>query len=305
MESKRVLHPELYRVLRRYREQRSFDAVDWVEQKAKMFNEYMRHNELSGCVVSCSGGIDSSVVLALAAYASQFERSPIKRIVGIMQPIQSTMTIQNRAGPLGARLAETGAPVEMITVDQTPVFQLLQPIVDEAIGVKGSQFASGQLKSYMRTPVTYYVAQLLAQEGTPALVLGTGNYDEDGFLMYFCKAGDGTTDLQLIADLHKSEVTQVGQILGVPRETLVAPSTADLWDAQTDEDELGFPYDFIELLTQALMHGEDPLDWDLSDEATKQFREWSAKAHHIHRRNKHKAVFPVDLNVLQMHRFSE
>ena len=30
--------------------------------------------------------------------------------------------------------------------------------------------------------------------------------DEDGYLRYFCKAGDGIADIQLIADLHKSEV---------------------------------------------------------------------------------------------------
>ncbi len=36
--------------------------------------------------------------------------------------------------------------------------------------------------------------------------MGTGNQDEDGYLGYFCKAGDGCVDIQLIADLHKSEV---------------------------------------------------------------------------------------------------
>lgn len=48
-------------------------------------------------------------------------------------------------------------------------------------------FANGQLRSYMRTPVNYYVAQLLSNNGAPSIVLGTGNYDEDGYLRYFCK----------------------------------------------------------------------------------------------------------------------
>jgi NAD+ synthase (glutamine-hydrolysing) len=51
------------------------------------------------------------------------------------------------------------------------------------MGVKSKPFASGQLRSYMRTPVGYYVAQLLSQEGLPAIVMGTGNQDEDGYLM--------------------------------------------------------------------------------------------------------------------------
>jgi NH3-dependent NAD+ synthetase len=39
-------------------------------------------------------------------------------------------------------------------------------------------------------------------------------------------------DIQLIWDLHKSEVFKVGAVLGVPRSILVAPPSADLWDGQ-------------------------------------------------------------------------
>ena len=59
--------------------------------------------------------------------------------------------------------------------------------------------------------------------------------DEDGYLRYFCKAGDGVVDVQLIADLHKSEVFQVAKYLEIPEEIRVAPPSADLWEGQTDE----------------------------------------------------------------------
>lgn len=94
---------------------------------------------------------------------------------------------------------------------------------------------------------SYYTAQLLSTNGFPCIVLGTGNYDEDGYLRYFCKAGDGTVDVQLIADLHKSEVFSVARELGVAKSIQVAPPTADLWEGQTDEDEMGFSYDFVEV----------------------------------------------------------
>ena len=77
------------------------------------------------------------------------------------------------------------------------------------------------------------------------MVMGTGNHDEDGYLGYFCKAGDGVVDVQLIADLHKSEVFKVGAVLGVPQSILSSPPSADLWEGQTDEDELGVTYDFV------------------------------------------------------------
>ena len=37
------------------------------------------------------------------------------------------------------------------------------------------------------------------------------------------------------------------------RSILEAPPTADLWDGQTDEEELGMSYDFVELYTEYLV----------------------------------------------------
>lgn len=65
--------------------------------------------------------------------------------------------------------------------------------------------------------------------------------DEDGYLCYFCKAGDGVVDVQLIADLHKSEVFKVSRFLGVPETILSAAPSADLWDGQSDEDVCSSP----------------------------------------------------------------
>jgi NAD+ synthase (glutamine-hydrolysing) len=69
---------------------------------------------------------------------------------------------------------------ESVVVDQSALHEQLVGLVDGAVGVEGKGFATGQLRSYMRTPVGYYVAQLLSQAGTPCVVMGTGNMDEDG-----------------------------------------------------------------------------------------------------------------------------
>merc|ERR1712083_109023 len=185
-----------------------------------------------------------------------------------------------------------------ITIDQTKVYDALKGLIDGKVGTEGNAFASGQLRSYMRTPAVYYVAQLLSSEGTPTIVMGTGNKDEDGYLAYFCKAGDGVVDVQLIADLHKSEVFEVGRILKVPDSILKAAPSADLWDSQTDEEELGFTYDFIELWTNFLemkQEDQDKTKKGLSKEALQQFEDWGAIAEQIHKRNKHKLNAPVNL----------
>jgi NAD+ synthase (glutamine-hydrolysing) len=260
-----------------------------------MFNEYMRKSGLSGCVVSVSGGVDSAVTYALCLAAMKQANSPVKKVLGVAQPIKSTKSIMDRAYELRALGGE------IVTVDQTALHGQLQALVDGAVGIKGEGFASGQLRSYMRTPVGYYCAQLLSQAGTPAVVMGTGNMDEDGYLLYYCKAGDGVVDIQLIADLHKSEVFSVGRHLHVPESILVAPPSADLWDGHTDEGELGFSYDFVELYqSYRNMPEADKAAFRarLDKAGLDEFDQCHAMADKVHNRNKHKEGGPKNLNVL-------
>jgi NAD+ synthase (glutamine-hydrolysing) len=86
--------------------------------------------------------------------------------------------------------------------------------------------------------------------------------------------------------------------LNVPQSILVAPPTADLWEGQTDEDEMGFPYDFVELFTTYLRW--DKKDQDaflkrLDKESLEYFRTTGEKAKKIHDRNAHKASWPVNI----------
>jgi NAD+ synthase (glutamine-hydrolysing) len=274
---------------------RGFKAETWVARKIEMLNHYMTRAGLSACVVNVSGGIDSAVTIRLAQLASQVEGSPIKRVLGILQPIHSTASIQDRAADLCKALN-----IECIRVDQTPVYDTLYPIVEGALGLSDvPAFARGQLRSYMRTPVAYYTCQLLAVAGTPGIVLGTGNFDEDGYLFYFCKPGDGTTDVQLIHDCHKSEVRAVARQIGVIQSIIDAPPSADLWEGQTDEDELGFPYDFVELYTELVTHdaARDAFVATLDPENKAQWDKWAQDIRQVNQRNGHKAYWPVNLDI--------
>lgn len=278
------------------RSARNFNAAEWVQRKCELFNAYMQRAGLKGVVVNCSGGIDSSVTLMLAKRAASMPGSPIAKVLAVLQPIHSSANIQDR----GRDLCEQRG-IDYITVDQTQVYDLLRPLVEGAMGMTDvPAFAAGQLRSYMRTPVAYYACQLLSAQGIPSIVLGTGNYDEDGYLYYFCKAGDGTSDVQLIHDLHKSEVKAAARELGVIDSIVVAPPSADLWDGQTDEDELGFPYDFCELYVELLHDPEERDRWveTLDTENRAQWENWRAKVESVHRRNKHKETWPINLDLI-------
>jgi len=282
--------------LEAYRKKRNFDAKSWVNKKVEKFNEYLLKCGLKAALVSLSGGVDSAVTLGLMKRALDAKNSPLKRIMAVAQPIHSSDWALNRAKECAQDLH-----VELIVVDQTEQHTRLCDLVEKASGIKGKPFATGQLRSYMRTPVGYYVAQLLSQEGTPCVVMGTGNQDEDGYLAYFCKAGDGVVDIQLIADLHKSEVFKVGAEIGVPKSILVAPPSADLWPGQTDEDELGFTYDFIELFTGEYLKLDDKSKKSFVDslgsEARTQFDSWSKSCTGVHDRNSHKLGGVVNISV--------
>lgn len=295
------LHKELQALLDDIRLNRNFNAKLWIEDKCRLFNEYMTSNGLSGCVINLSGGIDSAVTLGLVKYASKMSNSNIKKIVALSQPIESSNWAFNRALE-----AANEFNVKLVTIDQTSIFHNLKNEITNNINktysneksLSENRFAAGQLKSYMRTPVVYYVAQLLSANGCPSIVMGTGNQDEDGYLAYFCKAGDGVVDVQLISDLHKSQVFEVGKILNVPNSILIAKPSADLWEDQTDEDELGFPYDFIELWTNFLnfnKNKQNKIKSNLSKDALEQFNTWSNKAISIHKRNKHKLNSPYNI----------
>ena len=281
------MNAELKAKLEIYRSERNFDSSAWIDAKCRKLNDYMRRFGLKTCVTSISGGIDSACILALCGHAQKMEGSPIAHNVGVCQPIHSSAWALER----GRENIKAAGAVEVV-VDQTEQHTRLQQLVDSAVGIKGGAFAAGQLRSYMRTPVGYYVAQLYSQQGSPAIVMGTGNMDEDGYLAYFCKAGDGVVDVQLISDLHKSEVFKIAKELGVPTNTIVAPPSADLWQGQTDEDELGFTYDFVELFTGYYLKLDEERKaqfvQSLSAEAKEEFEQHAKAAEGVHRRNKHK-----------------
>lgn len=81
------LHDELQKLLEEVRKKRGFVPEQWIEAKCKMLNDYMLKAHIAGIVINMSGGIDSSTTAALCLHAMKLEGSPIKRVVGVAQPI--------------------------------------------------------------------------------------------------------------------------------------------------------------------------------------------------------------------------
>jgi NAD+ synthetase len=240
--------PKTAELLKSLRERRNFNPETYMNAKAQVLNDYMRQAGLKTCVVAVSGGIDSALVLSLVNYAKNLEGSPIEQIWPMTLPVYHDNFTKNqdvataRANELCANLG-----LDCLNVDVTPVYDLFKKTVDGAVGIEGEEWAAGQGVAYLRTPFNYYLTSLASQIGKPAIVVGTTNRDEGAYLGYVGKASDGIVDVQLISDLHKSEVRSLSGALGVPQSIMEAAPTGDMFDGRVDEEVFGTTYDYVEL----------------------------------------------------------
>lgn len=286
------LNDQLVQKLQIIREKRNFDAEDYVNKKASILNEYMRKFHLKSCVVAVSGGIDSAVVLGIVNYAMKLENSPIEKVVPLLLPIMKStgVTNQDKATNRGIELCKSYHLYPYV-VDLSRINKVIRNDLESVLNITGDDWAIGQLGPYSRTSVLYYTTSLLSQEGIPAIICGTTNKDEGTYLGYIGKASDGMVDIQLISDIHKSEVYQVGSFLKVPKSIMEVTPSGDMYDMRDDETVFGASYDFVELYLNYL-------NWDkkkqqefihsLNDEAKEQFNFCAKNLEHLHQYNLHK-----------------
>jgi NAD+ synthetase len=285
-----TLHPDIVSLLDSLRSERGFDSERFLIEKSNLLNDYLRRYGLSSCVVAVSGGIDSSLVLALVARAASRYGSPIKRIIPVMLPVFSDngATGQEEATARALEVCHS-LSLEANVIDLTAAQREIKRAVDSVLQVEGEAWADGQLVAYTRTPALYYVTSLLSQEGTPGVICGTTNRDEGAYLGYIGKASDGMVDLQLIADLHKSEVYRVARALNLPKSVIDVTPTGDMFDGRPDEEVFGAPYDFVETYLLYLSHPEKETLLDsLPFEACEQFDTLAERLEKLHTYNLHK-----------------
>jgi NAD+ synthase len=85
-----------------------------------------------------------------------------------------------------------------------------------------------------------------------SLVIGTSNKTEL-MLGYGTIFGDLASAINPIGDLYKTQIWILADYLGIPKEIIEKPPSADLWTGQTDEEEIGYTYDKIDTLLHYLV----------------------------------------------------
>jgi len=187
----------------------------------------------SRAVVGVSGGVDSALTCFLAAEALGPEN-----ILAIFMPYETTSTDSREHAALV--IEATGSREQ--TVDITP---MVTPLFDRFPNT--DQIRRGNVMARMRMIVLY--DQSAAFNG---LVVGTGNKTEI-LLGYTTLYGDNACAINPLGDLYKTQILQLARAVGVPEPIVSKPPSADLWDGQTDEGELGFTYNDVDHLLLLLI----------------------------------------------------
>jgi NAD+ synthase len=184
-------------------------------------------------LVGLSGGVDSAVVACLAA-----EALGPSYVRGVMMPYR-TSSPQSRED---AELVGTKLGIPLESVDITPMVDAYLEGFPEA-----NRIRRGNVMARQRMIVLYDLSNR-----DHALVLGTSNKTEL-MLGYGTLFGDMACALNPLGDLYKTQVWQLAEALGVPASIVQKQPSADLWEGQTDEEELGLTYATVDQLLYAMV----------------------------------------------------
>lgn len=288
------LTKELQNHIQRIRDKKNFIPLEYIKAKADYLNKYMTKCGLDTCVVAVSGGIDSAVVLSLVSYASNLKDTPIKEIIAVTLPALNNIGVTNQS-EADTRATElcNKLKLNIHSIDVNETVQTIRKNIETNTGYETDAWAIGQLVPYTRTPYLYYITSLCTVRGRKAILVGTTNRDEGAYLGYVGKASDGMVDVQLISDIHKSEVYRVAKELGVPDSITGVTPAGDMYDNRCDTEVFGAPYDFVELYLHWLRMSEaekHELYSSLSIVSAEQFITLAKNLENLHRYNKHKYI---------------
>ncbi len=176
-------------------------------------------------VLGLSGGLDSSVVVSIVAEKLDRDMALVVKL-----PYRTS----NPQSEIDADLIIKKYNFKSYRVD-------ISDIVDSYFGKEDensslNRVRKGNFAARVRMAILFDIS---AKEN--GLVLGTGNKSEIllGYTTWF---GDSAYSCNPIGNLYKTQVYQLAHYLKIPESIISKPPSADLWENQTDEKEMGIKY---------------------------------------------------------------
>ena len=253
--------------------------------------ELLRSLKRRGLIVGISGGIDSSVTLALAVKAlgkdrvlalQMPERHSAEETLYLSGLLADTYGVERIHEDISETLEAVGfyhrydetvrtvipeystgwkSKIVIPSVADNPGYTVYSIVVQSPSGETIKKrlplkaylgiVAATNFKQRIRKMLEYYHADRLN-----FAVTGTPNrleYDQG----FFVKLGDGAADIKPIAHLYKTQVYQLATYLGVPAEICSRPPTTDTYSLAQSQDEFYFSltHDKMDICLYGKNHG--------------------------------------------------
>lgn len=277
--------------------------INDIESTITSITTKLKENILSvtkrkGAVVGISGGIDSSVTLALTAKAIGAEN-----VIGILLPEKDSSSESKElalklAHQLGVKTIEENITPALegfgcyrrrdeavkaifpeydpehhsmkIGINPQGISRNLPPVFSLTIVDKNGEEKSKLLppKEYLQIVAASNFKQRCRMsmlyyhaERLYYAVIGTPNKHEveQGF---FVKHGDGGADIMPISHLYKTQVYQLAEHLNIPKEIIQRTPTSDTYSAEQTQEEFFFqlPFYQMDLLWYGYENDYDPAE---------------------------------------------
>ena len=195
----------------------------YLKEIESFLKDYLESNHMDSYVLGLSGGVDSSLVAAIARKAVGKDRLYCYAI-----DIES-----NPQDIIDAKSVAKELDLNLKVVNLTDTYH---SYLKDLSGEEFIRLTKSNLKVRMRMVALFAYAQ--EKKG---LVLGTDNADER-YVGYFTKYGDGAADVLPIVHLTKSEVRDAAKMYGLSEILTNRVPSAGLFEGQTDEKEMGISY---------------------------------------------------------------
>ena len=188
----------------------------------EFLRESFKKAGFSKAVLGLSGGIDSALVAYLLRDALGKEN-----VLAIMMPYKSS----NPDSLNHAKLVVEDLGINSKTIEITNMIDAYFKNEKDA-----SSLRMGNKMARERMSILFDYS---SKEN--ALVVGTSNKTEI-YLGYSTQFGDAACALNPIGDLYKTNIWDLSRYLKIPNELIEKKPSADLWEGQTDEQEMGLTY---------------------------------------------------------------
>jgi NAD+ synthase len=144
-------------------------------------------------------------------------------------------------------LADAQAVIDQLGIQALtiPITEMADPLLNRDPSM--SKTRKGNIMARCRMITLYDQSEAFG-----GLVVGTGNKTEI-LLGYSTLYGDSACAINPIGDLYKTQVRRLSRDLNIPQAILDKAPSADLWEGQTDEGELGFTYAEVDRLLYLLV----------------------------------------------------